>query len=71
MKSVIGFILIIAGIYLGYRGFQIVQNSGSSLEIGNVEIGAKDAKKEQNGYVWVGAGVASLLLGAVILAKRK
>ncbi len=70
MKVVIGIILIVAGIYLGYKGYKILQDSSASIEIGNVEIGAKDAKKESNGYVWIGVGVVAILGGVIVLTRK-
>lgn len=70
MKSVIGIILIILGVYLGYNGVQILRSSDKSIEIGNLEIGAKDKKKESNGYIWLGGGLIALIAGAVMVSNR-
>lgn len=71
MKSVIGIVLILVGVYFGYSGVQTLRSSDKSIEIGNLEIGAKDQKKESNGYLSLGAGIVAIIAGASMLARGK
>ena len=70
MRSIIGIILIVAGIYAGYKGYQNLSNSTASAEIGEVEISVSDEKDTQEGYLLIGAGLVALV-GGFYLTGRK
>lgn len=70
-KKIVPLILLIAGLGLAIWGFTKQQDTGTSLEIGDLEISAKDEKASTTNYVIIGAGVVSFIAGAVMLGKSK
>ena len=71
MKTVIGIILIIAALVLGYLGVNQVQESSNSVEILGVELSAEDKGGKETGYIQLGLGVVALAGGIFLLGKRK
>lgn len=71
MKKLIGMGLIVLALVLGYLGFNKVDNSGGSVEVVGVELSAEDTGKKNNGYIFLGLAVASLLAGVYTLGKSK
>jgi hypothetical protein len=68
-KKIIGILLIVTALLLGYQGIQKLDNSSASLEIGELEIAAKDQSSQTTGFIYLG-GAALLLLGGVVITKR-
>ena len=71
MKTVIGIILIIAALVLGYLGVNQVQESANSVEILGIELSAEDKGGKETGYIQLGLGVVALAGGIFLLGKRK
>ncbi len=71
MKTVIGIILIVAALFLGYLGVNQVQESANSVEILGVELSAEDKGGKETGYIHMGLGVVALAGGIFLLSKKK
>jgi len=70
MKKIIGILLIIGAIGLGYQGVQTVDGSGGSVEVVGIEIGAEDTGQKNKGYMYIELAVV-LLIGGVTLVSKK
>lgn len=70
-KKILPLLLLVAGLGLSIWGFTRSQDTGTSLEIGDLEISAKDEKASATNYAIIGAGVVSFIAGAVMLSKSK
>lgn len=71
MKQVIGIILIIAAIALGYLGYDKMQNSKAGIKIGDLEISATDKTSNESAYLLLGLGAICLLGGVVLISRGK
>ncbi|MDO5665884.1 MAG: hypothetical protein Q4G63_11600 [Bacteroidia bacterium] len=71
MKQVIGIILIVGAVILGYLGITNLQKSSKSVEILGVEITAQDNKGKEIAYIEIGAAVLSLIGGIYLLGQKK
>jgi hypothetical protein len=67
---IIGVILLIGGILLGYFGYQKLDKNKADVKIGDLELSAKDEGNTTSAYVMMGAGVVALIGGAVMLARK-
>lgn len=73
MKSskIIGVVLILASLIVGYVGFNKVADNTKEINVlGIVKVNASDEKGKQIGYTYVGIGVL-LFAGGVYLAGKK
>ncbi|MGB8191328.1 MAG: hypothetical protein WCF67_05380 [Chitinophagaceae bacterium] len=71
MNSIVGIILIAGGIFLGYLGYNKLQESKAEIKIVNIEISAQDKDAKRDGYLLLGGGILCILVGAVIIGRRK
>jgi hypothetical protein len=71
MKQVIGIILIIAAIALGYLGYDKMQNSKAGIKIGDLEISATNKTSNESAYLLLGLGAICLLGGVVLISRGK
>lgn len=71
MKAIIGAILIVAALFLGYLGINQIQESANSVEVLGIELSAEDKGGKETGYIELGLGVVSLVAGIYLLGKRK
>ncbi len=71
MKAIIGVILIVAALFLGYLGINQVQKSANSVEVLGIELSAEDKGGKETGYIELGLGVVSLVAGIYLLGKKK
>ena len=62
MKMIIGVLLVVAGIWIGYAGVNQIQDSSASVNILGINIEANDNAGKEKGYLFLGLGV--LLLGS-------
>ena len=69
MKKIIGILLVVLALFLGYTGMDKLSNSGESVEILGVELSAQDNKARTTAFVYFGLAVVSLL-GGVVLVKN-
>lgn len=70
MKIVIGIILIVGSLILGYLGIQQVQESGGSAEVMGIELSAEDEGAKEVGYIKIALGVVALVGGIYLVAKK-
>lgn len=71
MKAIIGVILIVLAIILGYFGIQQIQQSSNAVKILGIELKAEDKGAKETGYLQLGLGVVALAGGIYLLGKRK
>ncbi|ATA93126.1 hypothetical protein CGC54_01565 [Capnocytophaga canimorsus] len=71
MKKIIAIVLLVAGIYGGYKGYQIIDGSSKGLEIAGLELKAEDKDAKTQGYLFLGLGVIGVVAGAVLLARKQ
>lgn len=67
---IIGVILLIGGILLGYFGYQKLDENKADVKIGDLELSAKDKGNTTSAYIMMGAGVIAVIGGAVMLARK-
>ncbi len=70
MKKIIGILLIILALYLGYVGITKFSNSGESVEIVGIEISAEDSKKKSTSFIYLGLAVVSFIGGIGLVSKK-
>jgi hypothetical protein len=71
MNTIIGILLIAGGIFLGYLGYNKLQESKADVKIGPIEISAQDKESSTGGYVMLGGGILAVVVGAVIMGRKK
>lgn len=67
---ILGVILLIGGILLGYFGYQKFDNNKAGVKIGDLEITAKDESNTTTAYIMMGGGVIAIVAGAVLLSRK-
>lgn len=67
---ILGVILIVGGILLGYFGYQKYDENKANVKIGDLEITAKDKGNTSMAYIMMGGGVVALIVGAVMLSRK-
>lgn len=70
MKRTTGIILLIAGIGLGILGFTKLDDSKAGIEIGNLELTAKDSGEQSQAYILLALGAVGLIGGLVMINKK-
>lgn len=71
MKAIIGIILIVAALILGYLGINQIQESANSVEVLGIELTAEDKGGKETGYIELALGVVSLVAGIYLVGKRE
>lgn len=71
MKRTIGIILLVLGIALGIYGFTQYDNSKAGIEIGNLEISAKDEGKSNVAFITMIIGGVGLIAGLVLMTNGR
>lgn len=71
MKNIIGIILIIAALFLGYLGVNQVQESANSVEVMGIELSAEDKGGKETGYIELGLAVVALVGGIFLVSKKE
>lgn len=71
MKQIIGILLLVVGLYLGYAGINKYSNSGESVEVLGVEISAKDNNSRTTAFIYIGLAVVCLFGGITLLKSGK
>jgi len=71
MKQIIGILLIVAALVLGYMGIRGLGESSKSVELLGMEITAEDGAAKQNAYIELGLGVIALVGGVYLLGGKK
>jgi len=70
MNKVIGIVLIVLSLGLGFLGIDKFSNSGESVDIVGIEISAEDNQEKTTSYFYLGFALVSLF-GGITLLKRK
>lgn len=71
MKRVLGIILILGALALGYLGYTKMDDSSAEIQIGDLEISADDKGSQQNAYIFFGLGAVALIAGLVLVRARE
>ena len=71
MIKIIGIILIIAALFLGYLGVNQVQESANSVEVMGIELSAEDKGGKETGYIELGLAVVALVGGIFLVSKKE
>ena len=70
MKKIIGIVLLVVGIGLGFYAYNGMQDDKATLKIGDIELSAKDKEaSNQTLILFVLSGVA--ILGGIGMVSRK
>lgn len=67
---ILGGILLVGGILLGYLGYQKYDDNKANVKIGDLEITAKDQGNTSTAYIMMGGGIVAILVGAVMLSRK-
>jgi parallel beta-helix repeat protein len=68
-SKIIGIILIVFSIYLGYQGVNKISNNTAKVNLLGIKIDASNESGQTKGYLFV--GLAVVLFGGGILALKK
>ena len=68
-NKIIGTLLIIAGLALGYQGINKVSNNNASIEVLDLKVDLSNKSGKQEGYMYL--GLAILLFGGGIYTLNK
>lgn len=68
VKKIIGIVLIVASLGLGYMGVEKISNSSAKVEVLNVKLGVSDKSGKEQGYIYL--GLAALLFGGGIYVLK-
>ncbi len=71
MRQIIGIILIVAALVLGYFGIKEIQKSSNSVEVLGIELSAEDKGGKESGYIQLALGVVALAGGIYLVGKKK
>lgn len=71
MKKIIGIILIVAALALGYVGITGLSESSTSVELLGMEITAQDGQAKERAYIQLGLGVIALVAGVYLVGQKK
>ena len=63
MKKLIGYVLIIGALALGYLGYQKMQEATAEIRIGGLELSARDGSSNQEAYVMFALSAVCLIAG--------
>jgi hypothetical protein len=67
-KKIIGVLLIIASIYIGYLGVNKVSNNEATVKILDTKIGVSNESGKTEGYIYIGLGIL-LFVGGIRIIK--
>lgn len=70
MKSIIGIILIVVSLILGYLGVNQIQESANSVEVLGIELTAEDKGGKETGYIQLTLGLVALAGGIYLVSKK-
>jgi len=71
MKRVIGIILIVGALVLGYFGINDLSESSTSVEVMGLELKAEDNTGKEKAYIQLGFGVLALIAGVYLIGQKK
>ncbi|MDF2186833.1 hypothetical protein [Paraflavitalea sp. CAU 1676] len=67
---IIGVILLVGGIFLGYMGYNKYTENKANVKIGDLEITAKDQGNTTVAFIMMAAGLVGIVGGAVMLSRK-
>jgi hypothetical protein len=70
MKRLLGLLLILGALALGYLGYTRLQENKAEIKIGELEISAQDKQSKQEAYVFFGLGAICLIAGLTMSRSR-
>ena len=70
MNKIIGIILIVAGLLLGYRGVQTVSKNDASVKVLGMKIDASNESGKTQGFMYLGAAILMFFGGVYVLGKK-
>lgn len=70
MKKIIGIIIIVIAMGLGYMGITKIGESTASVEIVGIELSASDEGGQTTGYIYLGLAVISFIGGIVLVSQK-
>jgi len=70
ITKIVGILLIVAGVILGYLGLTKVADNSAEVKILDLEIDVSNESGKEQGYVYLGLA-ALLFVGGVYALKRK
>ena len=70
MKRLIGLILVIGALALGYLGYTKLNDSKAEVKIGDLELSAQDKGGQQTAYIYFGLGVVCLIGGLMAVRGK-
>ncbi len=68
MKRIIGILLLVLAIYLGYTGITKFSDSSSSVDVLGVELKAENTQQKNTSYLYIGFAVIAAI-GGIALAR--
>ena len=69
MKKIITVVMLVAGLFLGYKGIMLLQDASSSIKIGDLKLSTSDTDERNTAYLYLG-GSAVLLIGGIYYIKK-
>lgn len=69
MKTIIGVILIVGALVLGYLGVQKWNESNRDISIGKLELSADNTSGKNTSYLYLG-GAVILLAGGIFVIRK-
>ncbi|NER10163.1 hypothetical protein SAMN06265375_101299 [Muriicola jejuensis] len=67
MKRIIGILLLLLAVYLGYTGITKFSDSSSSVDILGVELKAEDNQQKNTSYIFIGFAVIAAIGGIALV----
>ena len=71
MKKIIGILLIVLAIVLGYNGVQKFQKSSASVKVLGLKIDADNESGQSSAYIQLGLAVLALGAGVFLLKSER
>jgi len=68
--KIIGIVLLVIGLYLGYQGINMYQGSGVSVEILDTKIGVSDDSTKSTSFLYMGLAIV-LIIGGIFTVNKK
>jgi hypothetical protein len=69
-RKIIGFILILGSLALGYMGVNKIASNNASVEILDLEIDVSNNSGKQQGYIYLGVAIILFAGGIYTLNKK-
>ena len=66
MKRLLGLLLVLGALALGYLGYTKLDESKAEIKIGDLEVKAQDKDSKQSAYIYFGLGAVCLIAGLMI-----